>query len=285
MPLWTISARLDRSAAVTLAEAVMERDGVAVSASAHELPDSSWMFEANCEGEPNIDAFAALAREVTGAEPAFETAPVPEIDWVRKSLEGLRPVRSGRFWIHGAHDAGRAPPGTIPILIDAGQAFGTGHHASTSLCLEAFTKLLREGRPRNVLDLGCGSGVLAIAAAKTLRRTVVASDVDPVAVEVAAENARINGVDRLVKTFVADGISDARLRGPYDLVFANILAEPLRRLAPALARQIRPGGAVILSGFLDEQESRLAAAYAVQGFAPKAKATRAGWVALTLCRK
>jgi len=270
---------------VALAEAVMEREGLAVSASAYELPDGGWTLSANCDGSPDVDAFNALAREVTGAEPVFETAPVPEIDWVRKSLEGLRPVRAGRFWIHGAHDTGRAPPGTIPILIDAGQAFGTGHHASTALCLEAFTRVLREGRPGKVLDLGCGSGVLAIAAAKALRRPVIASDIDPVAVEVAAENARINGVERLVKAVVADGMGDARLRGPYDLVFANILAEPLRRLAPALARQISPGGAVILSGFLDEQETRLVSAYGRHGFAPKAKATRVGWVALTLCRK
>ena len=270
---------------MALAEAVTEREGLAVSASAYELPDGGWTFSANCEGKPDVVAFVALAREVMGTAAVFETTPVPEIDWVRKSLEGLRPVRAGRFWIHGAHDAGRAPAGTIPILIDAGQAFGTGHHASTSLCLEAFTNLLRDGQPRNVLDLGCGSGVLAIAAAKALRRRVIASDFDPVAVDVAAENARINGVDRLVKAVVADGMSDARLRGPYDLVFANILAEPLRRLAPALARQISPGGAVILSGFLDEQETRLVSAYGRHGFAPKAKATRVGWVALTLCRK
>jgi len=189
--------------------------------------------------------------------------PLPDQDWIRLSQEGLPPVRAGRFFIYGAHDAGTVPHGVLPIRIEAGLAFGTGHHETTALCLEVLSDLARERSFRNVLDLGTGTGLLAIGAAKLWKRRVLASDIDPVAVEVTRENARGNDVGPLVRAVVADGLANPILSraAPYDLLIANILAGPLTQLAPSIIRSLAPGAVLVLSGLLNNQEKLVTSFY------------------------
>lgn len=211
---------------------------------------------------------------------------LPDVDWIKLSQEGLPPVRAGRFFVYGAHDAGTVPHGVIPIKIEAGLAFGTGHHETTALCLHVLSDLSKRRRFANVLDLGCGTGLLAIGAAKLWRKSVLASDIDPVAVEVTKENARANGEAPLIRALTADGLDHPALAGqaPYDLIVANILAGPLTRLAPAIARALSPGGMLVLSGLLQWQENLVLSFYRPHGLQLR-NARRGGvWSALTLER-
>jgi ribosomal protein L11 methyltransferase len=211
---------------------------------------------------------------------------LPETNWVAAGLASLAPVAAGRFVVHGSHDRGGIPAGRIAIEIDAGIAFGTGHHATTAGCLAVLDRLMRTRRFRNPLDLGTGSGVLAIAVAKTLRRPVLASDIDPVSVRVAQNNARLNGVGNLVTCVAAAGVGHAaiRRRAPFDLVVANILAEPLRRLAPRLAPLVAKGGTLVLSGLLPQQRERVVGAYSLQGITLRVARIFDGWCVLILKR-
>ena len=213
---------------------------------------------------------------------AITVEPLPDQDWIRLSQEGLPPVRAGRFFVYGAHDAGQVPHGVIPIKIEAGLAFGTGHHETTSLCLEVLSDVARERSFRNVLDLGTGTGLLAIGAAKLWKRSVLASDIDPVAVEVARDNAIANGTGPLVRAVVADGLANPILSraAPYDLLIANILASPLTRLAPDIIKSLAPGAVLLLSGLLNNQEKLVTSFYRGLRFVG---ARRAGpWSALVL---
>ncbi|HWD49336.1 MAG TPA: 50S ribosomal protein L11 methyltransferase [Rhizomicrobium sp.] len=209
---------------------------------------------------------------------------LPDVDWIKLSQEGLPPVRAGRFFVYGAHDAGIVPPGVIPIRIEAGMAFGTGHHETTSLCLGALSVLARRRAYRNVLDLGCGTGLLAIGAAKLWRRRVLASDIDPVAVDVTRENAAANGEATLVQAITADGLSSPALaaKAPYDLIIANILAAPLTQLAPAIARSLARGGALVLSGLLTWQENLVLSFYRPHGLILRETRRDGPWSALVL---
>ena len=188
---------------------------------------------------------------------------LPDIDWVAKSLEGLQPVRAGRFLVHGSHDRHKRRTGDLAIEIEAGLAFGTGHHGTTSGCLEMIETVVRRERPKNALDLGTGSAVLAIAVAKLAHIPVLATDIDPVATKVAAQNVRLNRVSAYVETRTAPGFADPifRARAPFDLIVANILARPLMRLAPDMARSVRLGGSLILSGILERQRNAVLSAY------------------------
>ena len=169
--------------------------------------------------------------------------------------------------------------------IDAGLAFGSGHHGTTAGCLYAIDRVLRRSVPRRTLDIGTGSGVLAIAIAKRTRRPVVAVDIDPVAVDVATDNARLNGVAPLVRTWCGDGVDARGVRsGPFDLIVANVLANPLVAMASDISRALAPGGSVILSGILDRQARRVEAAYRARGLVPRARHAREGWTTLTLAR-
>jgi ribosomal protein L11 methyltransferase len=211
---------------------------------------------------------------------------VPDVDWVSRSLEGLTPVRAGRFLVHGAHDRGKRRAGDLAIEIEAALAFGTGHHGTTAGCLELITELVRRERPRTALDLGTGSGVLAIALARLAHAPVLASDIDPVATAIAAHNARLNHVQAYVTTVTATGFRNPLIAGsaPFDLIVANILARPLIRLAPAMAAHLSPGGSVILSGLLARQRLPVLSAYVGQRFRHLRTLTRGGWASLHLKR-
>lgn len=275
---------LTRAQAQALVDAVMEREGLAVAAAAYESPTGEWVFEATCDTEPVLASFEALAAEILGGAVGFAAAPVPETNWVEKSLEGLEPIAAGGFFIHGTHHQARPPAGLTTVLIDAGTAFGTGHHASTAGCLIAIDRVLRRRRPRRIFDLGCGSGVLAIAVAKRLRAPVLATDNDPVAVAIARQNARANGVGNRVTAIVADGLAHPAIAedGPYDLIVANIHARPLRRLAPALALATARGGTVIFSGLLKAQAAGLIAVSADHDLVLERKLLLDGWATLSL---
>mgnify|MGYP001201193780 CR=1 FL=1 len=218
--------------------------------------------------------------------PKIAVEELPEIDWVSYSLAGLRAVRSGRFFVHGSHERGEQRPGEIPIEIEASLAFGTGHHGTTSGCLEMISRIIPRERPRNALDLGTGSAVLAIAIARLARIPVLATDIDPVAVRVARENIRLNRAGEWVEAVTAPGFHHPIFahRRPFDLIVANILARPLIRLAPAMAHHLSPGGSLILSGILDRQRRQVIAGYVGQGFRHITTLHREEWVTIHMKR-
>jgi ribosomal protein L11 methyltransferase len=256
-PLWKASVALAKQDApdmASLLELASEPQAVLI---AEEPFGPSATVEALYTEEPD----AAMLSRIAGRE--IIVAPLPDRDWIRLSQEGLPPVRAGRFFVYGAHDAGRVPHGVIPMRIEAGLAFGTGHHETTALCLTVLSDLARRRVYGNVLDLGCGTGLLAIGAAKLWKRPVLASDIDPVAVEVTKENALCNGAAPLVRGIVADGLTHPALAAaaPYDLIVANILAGPLTRLAQQIVTALAPGATLILSGLLHNQEAMILSFY------------------------
>jgi ribosomal protein L11 methyltransferase len=206
-------------------------------------------------------------------------------NWVAEAESLRSAVRAGRFLVHGRHDRGKVPPGRFTFEIDAGLAFGTAHHATTRGCLIALDRLLKRGRPRHVLDIGTGTGILAIAAAKALDGPVIASDMDPVAVAIAAENASRNGVRSRIHVVKAEGLAHPALRrAKADLLFANILLRPLIELAPAFARALRPGGVCVLSGILQPQARQVEARFRALGFRLDSRILLGGWTTLLLRR-
>lgn len=284
----TIVARLTlaEAPARALADAIGESDALDFPAvAALETGPGRWEVTVYFEAAPRLEDLTALAQETVGGEGDWTIETLPETDWVAKSLEGLPPVRAGRFLVHGAHDRDRRLPNDIAIEIEAAEAFGTGHHGTTAGCLIAIDRLAKSRPIGTALDLGTGSGVLAIALAR-LGVTVLASDIDPVAVRAAAGNVAKNGVRSRVRTVHAAGL-DARIFaewGPFDLIVANILAGPLARLAPAIRRALAPGGTVILSGILPEQAMRVIAAYRGQTLRLVRRFVRDGWVTLIFAR-
>ncbi len=278
-PLWKAEVTLDKAKAGDVAAAFELTGPQAVLISETPLSDRAEV-EALYIDMPD----GALLSKLAGAE--VHVALLPDIDWIKLSQEGLPPVRAGRFFVYGTHDAGEVPKGVLPIRIEAGMAFGTGHHETTARCLGALSDLAKKRRYANVLDLGCGTGLLAIGAAKLWKRRVIASDIDPVAVEVTRENARANGVSSLVSASIADGLASPALasHAPYDLIIANILAEPLTRLAPSIARTLAPGGSLVLSGLLRWQENLVLCFYRPHGLVLRAVRRENAWVALVLER-
>jgi ribosomal protein L11 methyltransferase len=213
--------------------------------------------------------------------------PLQDADWIKMSLEGLPPVRTGRFVVLGSHDSGRLKNGKKEIIIEAGEAFGTGHHGTTSGCLLALDRLIKPHIKLNrILDVGTGSAVLAIAAAKTGSQVVIGTEIDPRANEVANENFALNKVGYRPRSYVANGVRRALIRsqGPFDLVFANILMKPLVRLAPDLASIVKPGGHVILSGLLTHQEPAVRRAYMQRGLVLAHRHRKENWSTLTFQR-
>lgn len=251
------------------------------------VEDGPWLLEAYFAHEPNETAIRDLVRPIVGEEADKGVfLPLEQKDWVKASLEGLKPVRAGRVLVHGSHDREHRRTNDIAIEIEAGLAFGTGHHGTTLSCLQAFVDELKIRTPRHVLDVGTGTGILAFAAAKVLKRPVVAGDIDPEAVRVAKENARLNGIGPWMRLYVGPGTRNAEADRPghFDLVFANILAKPLRILAPSLARVASNDGTLILSGLLGHDVPGVLSAYAHQGWYLQRRYNLEGWAALVLKR-
>jgi len=279
-PLWKASVAATKAEAQDIAAAFeLGTEPQAILINEEPFEDRA-VVEALYVAEPDCELLTKLAGK------PVHVALLPDVDWIKLSQEGLPPVRAGRFFVYGAHDAGTVPHGVIPIKIEAGLAFGTGHHETTALCLHVLSDLSKRRRFANVLDLGCGTGLLAIGAAKLWRKSVLASDIDPVAVEVTNENARANGEAPLIRALTADGLDHPALAGkaPYDLVIANILAGPLTRLAPAIARALAPGGMVVLSGLLQWQENLVLSFYRPHGLQLRNARREGVWSALTLER-
>jgi ribosomal protein L11 methyltransferase len=296
----TMLARLvcDEATARRVADALAE--AFEAAAAAFEGTDGRWNVEAffaDAPGEAEVRARVAQAAG-PGIAAALVFGEVAARDWIATSLAGLKPVTAGRFTVHGEHDRARVAANHIGIEIEAALAFGTGHHGTTRGCLLALDGIVkrraptptlprRQGREMRVLDIGTGTGVLAIAAAKASRCRVLASDIDPQAVTIARANARLNGVAPWVTCLHAAGLADHRIhaRAPFDLVFANILLPPLKRLAAPLARLAAPGAHVVLSGLLATQENAALAAYRPHGLRLIRRIPLDEWVTLVLARR
>jgi ribosomal protein L11 methyltransferase len=255
---------------------------------AYERSDGRWSISVHFAEVPDKTSIRELVSLAAGDDIAqtitFDT--VEARDWVKAGLEGLVPVHAGRFIVHGRHDRARVPPNKLGIEIEAALAFGTGHHGTTRGCLLLLDRVLRSRSPRRVLDLGSGTGVLAIAAAKALRRRVLAGDIDPVSVEAARGNARLNGVGNLIEAIRATGFSAPQfaIRGPFDLVLANILANPLRQMATPMAAHLAPSASVILSGLLPHQAQGVIASYRARGLVLRRHLAIDGWSSLLMQR-
>jgi ribosomal protein L11 methyltransferase len=284
--LWRIAARVEGAAAASAITDIF--DELTGGVSAFETREAGagpaeWLVEAYAPS-PVVDGVLAVRLDLAavaagGAVLELIDEQIPERDWLAENRRAFPPQLIGRFLIHGSHWREKPPAGSIAVEIDAATAFGTGEHPSTRGCLLAFDRLMKRRRFRRVRDIGAGSGILAIAAAKSLRRNVVASDVDPGAVKVARHHASRNGLTRPVRVACAAGAG--RGRG-YDLVFANILARPLTLMARDLSRIVAPGGAVILSGLLRRQEAGVLAAYRMRRLALDFRLVIDGWSVLAL---
>jgi ribosomal protein L11 methyltransferase len=268
-------------------EAAFEDDGLPIAVL--EVDEDRDIHEVSLYADGDIDAVETRLKDIIAGfalSRQIARESLPDIDWVAHSLEELKPVRAGRFFVHGAHDRGKRNSGELAIEIEAGLAFGTGHHGTTAGCLEMLEQVVRREHPRNALDLGTGSAVLAIALARLARIPVLATDIDPVAVNVAAANARLNRVKAFVETVAAPGFHHPifAARAPFDLIVANILARPLMRLAPEMAGHIALGGSIVLSGILDRQRDAVISAYVGQQFRHVRTLHREGWVTIHLKR-
>jgi len=284
MPTAFASLTCDAATARRLASLIEQRiDGAVVSA--FEM-DAGWTLEVYFRNDAEQAALRALVEDDAGAPAAaaLKFANVEARDWVAASLEGLKPVRAARFIVHGAHHRGQLPGNAIGIEIEAALAFGTGHHGTTRGCLEALDLLLKSHCIKTVLDVGTGSGVLAIAATKATHRKVFATDIDPVAVTAAIGSARLNRAGALVVTRTADARRALPWRGPFDLIFANILLEPLTRMAGGLTRRLAPGGRIVLSGLLPSQANAARSVYAAHGLALQRSLVIENWATLIMRR-
>ncbi|MGR3484014.1 MAG: 50S ribosomal protein L11 methyltransferase [Paracoccaceae bacterium] len=267
-----------------LGEALERLDPAPEGVGVFEIEDDSGLWEvgAYVDGPPDPVALALL-KAAFGV--SFALSEIPDVDWVAHVRRELSPVEAGRFVVHGSHDADRVPEGRTGLLIEASMAFGTGHHGTTLGCLLAIEALSGRGfAPGRVLDLGCGTAVLAMAAVHAFGVDAVASDIDSVAVDVARVNVAANGLDGRVRCLVAEGFGDPELDGPWHLVLANILMGPLIDLAPDMAARQPEGGMAVLSGILNEQADRTAAAFEAAGYMREGTARHGDWTTLTMRR-
>src|SRR5262245_20737904 len=274
-----------RGAADLLSELPQPR---ALAVTLFESGPATFVVEAYYDPQPPLAVLTGALASLAGTLGAPTLEAVPDQNWVALSQAALPPVAAGRFRVHGRHDRERTSPRRTAIEIEAGEAFGTGHSATTALCLEAIDRLARRRPFANVLDLGCGTGVLAIAAARSNPGArVLAVDSDPLAAAIARSNVRLNGVGERVHVIDATGLAHPRLRRSraFDLVLANLLPDLLIELAQPMPRALRPDGLAVLSGILDQQAREFAATYCAAGFALAARSRRAGWTALTLVRR
>jgi len=263
-------------------------DAEDTACAAFEGDDGRWHVAIHFRTPPDEPGLRELVGLVAGAAAAdgLSIKPIADADWVTQSLAGLRPVRAGRFVVHGAHDRAHLRANDISIEIEAALAFGTGHHGTTRGCLLALADLAKRQRARRVLDIGTGTGVLAIAAARLLRTRVVAGDIDPVAVRAARGNARLNRVELMVAFSCAAGTRAQAItaRAPYQLIFANILLAPLMRLAVPLRKLAAPGARIVLSGLPPNHANAVLAIYRAQGLTLERRVALEGWVTLVMRR-
>jgi ribosomal protein L11 methyltransferase len=287
----SVCARLatDRDTAQRLSSALAEAlESGDAAVAAFEDHTGGWTVEICFACPPDKSMVRTLVGDLIGdverERLVFTT--IAARDWVSQSLEGLAPVAAGRFVVHGAHHRNRVPPNRIGIEIEAALAFGTGHHGTTRGCLIALNQILNRRDPRRILDIGSGTGVLAIAAARATRRPVLAGDIDAMSVQVARDNARLNRVGALVEIIQANGLSDRRMRAhaPFDLVFANILLGPLKLLAKPIRRLAAPGARIVVSGLLPDHVNATLAAYRSLGLLLERRIPLDGWVTLILSR-
>lgn len=276
----------DEATAKRVSDLLFEQlDPDEAATSAFEGP-AGWLVEVHLAHDPDRARLTELVRQVAGSGADPEFLQVEEKDWVAASLAGLAPVPVGRFVVHGSHDRARVKPNEIGIEIEAALAFGTGHHGTTQGCLAAIDRALKVRAPRRVLDIGTGTGVLAIAIATAAKRKVVAGEIDPRSVEATKANARLNRAGNLVLTVRADGVQHAAIRAgaPYDFVVANILLSPLKRLARPVRALLARRATVVLSGLMPEQENAARAAWCAQGLVLRRRQVIDNWVTLTLGR-
>jgi ribosomal protein L11 methyltransferase len=263
-------------------------DAVDSACAAFEDDAGRWQVAIHFRNAPDEAGLRDLVKLAAGeaAAKALSIERVPANDWVAESLAGLRPVRAGRFVVHGAHDRAGLRANDIGIEIEAALAFGTGHHGTTRGCLLALDDLTKRRRALNVLDIGTGTGVLAIAAARLLRKRVAAGDIDRVAVRAARENARENRAASMITFVRAAGVRAQviRERGPYDLIFANILMGPLTRLAVPVRSLAAPGAHVVLSGLLPSHANAVISIYSAQDLVLERRTLLEGWVTLVMRR-
>jgi ribosomal protein L11 methyltransferase len=269
-----------------VADSLEEDQAAPLAVSINETDEAQglWNVVAYFRDQPAAEAAQQALATSHALNGNFQLDSIPEAGWVERSLKDLSPVIAGRFFLHGAHDRQLRRPGGISLEIDAGTAFGTGHHATTTGCLLAFERLLKRFRPFNILDVGTGTGVLALAAAKATHRRVIASDIDPEAVRVALHNATVNSLRPWIKALPAAGLRHPAVgrSAPYDLIFANILARPLIALAPDLSEALAPGGKLILSGLTSDQIRPVVAAYRNHGLIFESCQPIGQWRTLTL---
>ncbi|ETD80813.1 50S ribosomal protein L11 methyltransferase [Rhodobacter capsulatus] len=277
----------ERDLAEDLAERLEDLDPAPYGVGVFEIEDGSGNFEVGAYFLDRPDDIVLDLLAAAYGATGFVISELPETDWVAHVKRELAPVVAGRFFVHGSHDADKVPEGAIPLVIDAAMAFGTGHHGTTLGCLTALDRLAAEGvHPRNTVDIGCGTAVLAMAAAKLWPETVLASDIDPVAVETAAANVTGNDLAGRVICLQAAGFAhpDLQAAAPFDLIFANILKGPLIALAPDMGRFCAESGLVILSGILIDQGDEVIAAYQAQGFRLVSRDNHGDWTTLVLSR-
>ena len=289
MPTYTALTTLpDEARAQALGEAQEDLEPAPVGVGVFDMEDGSGLWEVGAYFTETPDDIALTLMAAAFGAAEFAVSELPEIDWVAHVKRELKPVEAGRFFVYGSHDADKLPAGRIGLLIEAAMAFGTGHHGTTLGCLRALDRLAERGfHGRNVIDVGCGTAVLAMGAAALWPETVLATDIDAVAVDVARANVAANGLTGRVDCLEAMGFEhpDIRARAPYDLVFANILKGPLILIAPDMARHTASGSLAILSGLLNTQAGDVMAAYSAAGFAEVEREEIGDWTTLVLERR
>lgn len=280
-PLWKASVTLTKEEAQNVSAAFELTYPAPQAVLINEEPfKDEATVEALFDRIPDGDLLDKLA-----GKPVY-VALLPDVDWIKLSQQGLPPVRAGRFFVYGAYDAGKVPEGVVPLCIDAGIAFGTGHHETTALCLSVLSDLAKVRRYNNMLDLGCGTGLIGIGAAKLWKKHILAADISPDAVLVTRDNAIINGVGPLVTAVESNGMRNPVITqtGSFDLIIANILSGPLTRLAKEIACGVMPGGTLVLSGLLEWQEIEVLSFYRAQGMVLRQIRREHHWSALVLER-
>lgn len=278
--LTTLPGRINAS---DLGDALERLTPEPIGVGVFELEDGSGLWEVGAYfSEKPDDISLALLAAVFQAE-EFKISELPQIDWVSKVQRSLKPVVAGRFFVYGSHDSDKVPPDCEPLLIEASMAFGTGHHGTTKGCLLALEQLIKDGfKAKNVIDVGCGTAVLAMAAARIFSANVIASDIDSVAHSVAKMNILANGLDRNIQCFEASGFAHEQIKtkNPFDLIFANILLAPLLAIATDISKYSLSGGYVVLSGILSEQAELVVNKYTGVGFSLSNQIEIGEWVTI-----